>query len=80
MLVYAVTKRAQASGGTPIVTDEEFLQIQRIATYGAETIEAVLTVPAIWTTDATTDTVIDQAYRWGTAIAELAGTPGVPAF
>ena len=50
MLVYAVTKRAQASGGTSVVTDEEFLQIQRIASYGAETIEAVLTVPAIWTT------------------------------
>jgi hypothetical protein len=72
MLVQAVTKRAQASGGTPIVTDEEFLQIQRIASYGAETIEAVLTVPAIWTTDTTTDAAIDQAYRWWTAITELA--------
>ena len=80
MLVFAVTKRAQASGGTPIVTDEEFLQIQRIATFGAETIEAVLTVPAIGTVDATTDMVIDQAYRWGRAIAELTGTPDVPAF
>ena len=84
MLVYAVTKRMQASGGKPIVTDEEFLQIQRIATYGAETIEAVLTVGAIWTrgtsSDRITDQVIDQAHRWWTAIDELTRTPDVPAF
>jgi hypothetical protein len=79
MLVYAVTKRAQASGGTPIVKNEEFLQIQRIATYGAETIQAVLTGAAISSTNKTTDTVIDQAHRWSTAITELTGTPGVPA-
>lgn len=80
MLVSAVTKRAQASGGTPIVTDAEFQQIQQIATFGAETIEAVLTVPAPGRTNEITDTIIDQAYRWGRAIAELTGTPGVPAF
>lgn len=80
MLVDAVTKRAQASGGKPIVTHEEFLQIQRIATYGAETIQAVLTDPAIFTINTTTDTLIDQAHRWSTAIAELTRTPDVPAF
>jgi hypothetical protein len=75
MLVYAVTQRAQASGGKPIVTDVEFLQIQRIATYGAETIEAVLNVPAIWANDDITREAISLAYRWWTSIAELTGRP-----
>ena len=75
MLVYAITKRAQASGGQPIVTDVEFLQTQRIATYGAETIEAVLNVPAILSNDDITKEAISLVYRWWTSIAEFTGQP-----
>jgi hypothetical protein len=75
VLVCAVTTRAQASGGKPIVTDVEFEQIQRIAMYGGETIEAVLNVPAIWDNDGIANEAITLAYLWSSAIAELAGRP-----
>jgi hypothetical protein len=78
MLVYAVTKRAQASAGTPVVTDVQFLQMQRIATYGAHTIEAVLNVPTIWTDNLITNEAISLAYRWWTSIAELTGESVTP--
>jgi hypothetical protein len=78
MLIYAVTKRAQASGGAPVVTDVQFLQMQRIATYGAQTIEAVLNVPTIWTNNAITNEAISLAYRWWTSIAELTGKSVTP--
>jgi hypothetical protein len=71
MLVYAITKRAHASDEKSVITDEEFLQIQRIASYGAETIEAVLTKADIYTNDTTTDDVISLAYRWWTSLTEL---------
>lgn len=74
MLVQAITQRAEVSGGKPIVTGEEFLQIQRIASYGAETIEAVLTREEIYTVDGVTDDVINSAYRWWTAISEYRET------
>jgi hypothetical protein len=76
MLVHAVSRRAQATGGKPIVTDEEFLQMQRVAFYGAETIEAVLTQANIFTSKTAADDAISLTYRWWTAIAELTGTPG----
>jgi hypothetical protein len=77
MLVRAVSKRAEATSGKPIVTDEEFLQIQRVASYGAETIEAVLTQANILTNKAAADNAISLAYRWWTSIAELTGMPAV---
>jgi hypothetical protein len=76
MLVHAVTKRAQTSGGKSIVTDEEFLQIQRIASYGAETIEAVLTKADIFTDETTANDAISVAYRWWTSLAEFTETSG----
>ena len=76
MLVYAVSKRAQAAGGKPAVTDVEFLQIQRAASFGAETIEVVLTQANIFTDKAAADDAISLTYRWWTAIAELTGMPG----
>ena len=76
MLVYAVSRRALASEGKSVVTDEEFLQIQRIASYGAETSEIVLTNDQIWTDNREADNAISLAYRWWTSIAELTGTPG----
>jgi hypothetical protein len=78
MLVYAVSRRAQATGGKPTVTDEEFLQIQRVAHYGADTIEAVLTKPNIWTTKAAAADAISKAHRWWTSLAELTETLGTP--
>ena len=78
MLVHAVTRRAHASGGKqPVVTGEEFLQIQRIASYGAGTIEAVSTdLPDILTKPEAAAEAITLAYRWWTALAEFTGTPG----
>jgi hypothetical protein len=80
MLVRAVSRRAQATGGKPIVTDEEFMQMQRVAFYGAETIEAVLTNAKILTAKEKkeTDDAISLTYRWWTAIAELTETVGTP--
>lgn len=76
MLVHAVTRRAQAATGRPVVTDEEFLQVQRIAAYGAETIDAVLTNAKIYTDAKVADAAIGTAYRWWTAITESTGTHG----
>jgi hypothetical protein len=75
MLVYAVSRRAMASEGKSIVTDEEFLQIQRIASYGAETIEIVLTNAHIWDDNDETDNAIDLVYGWWTSIDEFTRTP-----
>ena len=76
MLVQAICRRDKEISGGQIITDERFLQIQRIATYGARTIEAVLTDPVILTGPATqnADDAITLAYRWFTAIAEFTGT------
>ncbi|MGW2292039.1 hypothetical protein [Streptomyces phaeochromogenes] len=79
MLVHAVSRRSQASGGRPVVSDEEFLQLQRLAAYGAEAITAVLTNTKIYSDVKETDAAIGSAYRWWTAIAEYTGTLGVPA-
>jgi hypothetical protein len=76
MLVYAITRRALVSEEKAVVTDEEFLQIQRIASYGAETIEVILTNDEIFDDNEEADKAISLAYRWWTSIAELTGTPG----
>jgi hypothetical protein len=81
MLVHAVSRRAQGTAGKPIVTDEEFMQMQRIAFYGAETIQAVLTDAKILTdkdpkvSNDAADGAISLTYRWWTAIAELTAMP-----
>jgi hypothetical protein len=75
-LVHVIAERAGPDSGVPFTpTDEEFLQIQRIASYGAATIDRVLTDPSILTNADTANDAIGLAYRWWTSICERAGLP-----
>lgn len=75
-LIHAIAARAVPGSEVPLPpTDEEFLQTQRIGSYGATTIDRVLTDTEILTDDASTDAAIGFAYRWWTSINERANTP-----
>jgi len=70
-LVHTVARRISGETSAPIaVSDEEFLQAQRVASYGAVTIDRILQDKRIWVDDTAADEAISLAYRWCTSLKE----------